>query len=572
MLSRGETKHLGHISMLNKLRIAARLFLGFGILVVLIGVMGGSSVYSDERIIQTFNDLERLTGNVATDQRLEKRVLQGRMQIWMALATGDESHWTKVDEAFKEALTKKDELLAQTQVPENRAKVEKLGKTIQDYQSLVQGLKQFKDTNADLESPEAKAILAKSLPMSEEIQSIGDELSGIYQSRADETSLSTESIIHDGEALALIIGAVSIVIGLSLSLVIGRGISTQVASITACMSRLSQGDLNVEIHSLDNKDEIGEMARALLVFRDNARQVEALRRQTIEQEAKAKEDRRQTMNQLADQFENSVMDVVEAVSASASQMQSTAQSMSAAAQQANAQAATVASASEHASNNVETVAAAAEELSASIAEISRQVSDAAHISATASEETARTDAMVASLASAADRIGEVVNLINDIAAQTNLLALNATIEAARAGDAGKGFAVVANEVKHLAAQTAKATGEIGEQISAVQEETRRAVGAIRNIGQVIEKVRSISSEISASVEQQGAATGEIARNVQEAARGTQEVSATIVGVSEAAASTGAAAQQVLASASLLSDNSNRLRRHVTDFLATVRAA
>jgi len=180
--------------------------------------------------------------------------------------------------------------------------------------------------------------------------------------------------------------------------------------------------------------------------------------------------------------------------------------------------------------------------------------------------------MVASLANAAQRIGDVVNLINDIASQTNLLALNATIEAARAGEAGKGFAVVANEVKHLASQTAKATGEIGEQITAVQEETRKAVGAIRNIGEVIDKVRSISSEISAAVEQQGAATGEIARNVQEAARGTQEVSSTIGGVSQAAASTGAAAQQVLASAGVLADNSNRLRQEVSSFLTTVRAA
>jgi len=558
--------------MLNNLRIASRLFLGFGILVALIGLMSGTTLYSDSQVTDAFANLERLSSNVTTDQRLEKKILQARMQIWTALATGDQSHWSLADDAFKEALARKDELMAQTRKPENRAKVESLGKQIAEYQTLVAGLKKFNDPNSELETPEAKAILGQSLPMADKIQAMGEELNNVYQASADETAKGTEGIIHDASNIAVIVGGISIALGLALSFLIGRSIANPIKEMTESMRRLAEGDLNVEIPGTGRQDEIGEMAETLKVFRDNARQVENLRHQAAEQEQRAKEERRAAMNRLADQFENSVMGVVEAVSASATQMQATAQDMSAAAQQANSQAATVASASEQASGNVETVAAAAEELSASITEIARQVTDAASISATASEETARTDAMVASLANAAQRIGDVVNLINDIASQTNLLALNATIEAARAGEAGKGFAVVANEVKHLASQTAKATGEIGEQITAVQEETRKAVGAIRNIGEVIDKVRSISSEISAAVEQQGAATGEIARNVQEAARGTQEVSSTIGGVSQAAASTGAAAQQVLASAGVLADNSNRLRQEVSSFLTTVRAA
>ncbi|HVI49697.1 MAG TPA: methyl-accepting chemotaxis protein [Candidatus Sulfotelmatobacter sp.] len=558
--------------MLNKLRIASRLFLGFGILVVLIGLLGTSSFYSDDKVSQAFADLKRLSGNVADDQRLEKRVLQGRMHVWAALATGDEDHWKQADEAFSVALQRKDDLLANTQKAVNREKIEDLGRSIEEYRAAAQALRQFRDDNQALKTPEAKTALAKTLSIATRIQDLGDDLTGVYEKRAAETQAGTDQEIDNSELTVILIGAVSILIGLSLSVLIARSISVPVKAMTETMTDLAHGNLSVDVPNLRNRDEIGEMARAVLVFRDNARQMEELRRRSAEQEARAAEERRRAMHDMADQFETSVMGVVQAVSSSAVQMQATAQSMSASAQQANAQATSVAAASGQASDNVQTVASAAEELSASIAEIARQVAEAADISATASAETARTDAMVASLASAADRIGQVVSLINDIASQTNLLALNATIEAARAGEAGKGFAVVANEVKHLASQTAKATGEIGEQITAVQDETRRAVGAIRNIGSVIDKVREISASISTAVEQQGAATGEIARNVLQAAQGTQEVTVTIAGVSEAAASTGSAAAQVLASAEVLNDNSDRLRREVGDFLATVRAA
>ena len=558
--------------MLNKLRIASRLFLGFGILVVLIGLLGTSSFYSDDKVSQAFADLKRLSGNVADDQRLEKRVLQGRMHVWAALATGDEDHWKQADEAFSVALQRKDDLLANTQKAVNREKIEDLGRSIEEYRAAAQALRQFRDDNQALKTPEAKTALAKTLSIATRIQDLGDDLTGVYEKRAAETQAGTDQEIDNSELTVILIGAVSILIGLSLSVLIARSISVPVKAMTETMTDLAHGNLSVDVPNLRNRDEIGEMARAVLVFRDNARQMEELRRRSAEQEARAAEERRRAMHDMADQFETSVMGVVQAVSSSAVQMQATAQSMSASAQQANAQATSVAAASGQASDNVQTVASAAEDLSASIAEIARQVAEAADISATASAETARTDAMVASLASAADRIGQVVSLINDIASQTNLLALNATIEAARAGEAGKGFAVVANEVKHLASQTAKATGEIGEQITAVQDETRRAVGAIRNIGSVIDKVREISASISTAVEQQGAATGEIARNVLQAAQGTQEVTVTIAGVSEAAASTGSAAAQVLASAEVLNDNSDRLRREVGDFLATVRAA
>jgi len=286
----------------------------------------------------------------------------------------------------------------------------------------------------------------------------------------------------------------------------------------------------------------------------------------------AAEDRRRGLVALARQFETRVLEVVRTVSASATDLQATAQTMSTAAGQSTAQAAAVAAAAEQTSANVQTVATATEQLSASVQEIARQVAESARISEDAAVKAERTNDLVRKLAAAADRIGEVVGLITTIASQTNLLALNATIEAARAGEAGKGFAIVAGEVKNLANQTARATDEISRQIGTVQEETRATVGAIHEVAAIIGTIRGISIGISSAVEQQGAATSEIARSVQQAARGTHQVSSTIARVSDSAALTGQSAHQVLTSASQLASDSDHLRREVQDFLQSVRTA
>jgi methyl-accepting chemotaxis protein len=360
---------------------------------------------------------------------------------------------------------------------------------------------------------------------------------------------------------AAAIGAIWLVAG---------SVARPIVAMTRAMQRLADGDKGVDIPSRDQVDEIGQMAQTVEVFKTNAIRMDELQREQEQAAAAAAAERRRAMHAMADHFEASVLGVVGEVSTSATEMQSTAQSMSSLARQSSAQASTVAAAAGQATVNVQTVASAAEELSASINEISQRIVEAAKISETASEETARTNTMLQGLAAAANKIGEVVNLINDIASQTNLLALNATIEAARAGDAGKGFAVVANEVKGLATQTARATDEISSQISAVQEETRRAVDAIRNIGTVIDQVRQISTNIASAIEEQGAATQEIARNVQQAAKGTEEVSSNIVGVTTSATSTGEASERVLASASGLAHASERLRGEVANFLSGVR--
>jgi methyl-accepting chemotaxis protein len=271
-------------------------------------------------------------------------------------------------------------------------------------------------------------------------------------------------------------------------------------------------------------------------------------------------------------FDSHVMVVLNTVGGSATNLQNAANALAASAEESTQQSTAVAAASEEASTNVQAVAASTEELTSSVREIGRQVTESTRITGNAVEQASRSGDAMQGLAKAAQRIGDVVELINNIAGQTNLLALNATIEAARAGDAGRGFAVVASEVKALAEQTAKATGEIGQQILAIQEATRESVGSIQEIGTTIALVNEIATAIAAAVEEQGMVTAEIARNVQEAARGTQEVSSNISGVSQAASETGQTATQLLSSANELSQQSETLRTQVEGFFAAIRAA
>ncbi len=348
------------------------------------------------------------------------------------------------------------------------------------------------------------------------------------------------------------------------------GMARPIAAMTQAMNTLANGNLDVAIPSVGRRDEIGEMALTTQIFRDNAVQMEKLRQAQAENASRQAAERKALLMAMADQFEHGVMGVVTVVTSSAAQMESTAQSLSASAHQAEGQASEVGKSADWASSNVQAVASAAEQLSASIHEISRQVAQAAEVSTEAAREAANTNEIVGSLAGTAERIGEVVRLITDIASQTNLLALNATIEAARAGEAGKGFAVVAGEVKTLANQTSRATDEISNQVVAVQQETGRAVEAIRSIADVIDRVHGICSNIASAVEEQGVATQEIARSVQMAAEGTEQVSVTIGGINEAASHTGAAATQMLSSAQALAHNSQSLQTSVSEFLRTVR--
>ncbi len=404
-----------------------------------------------------------------------------------------------------------------------------------------------------------------------EIGRLGEELTHSMEADLDSIRRAVDQAGDTAFVMNLVLAAVALLLGVVAAWLIASGITRPVKGMTSTMTRLAEGDQSVAVPALENRDEIGRMAKAVEIFKRNAIERTRLEAEQAAERA-ARERRAATLERLIAEFQTSVTEVVKAVASAAVELQASAQAMSSLATQTDQQSTAVAAAAEEATSNVQTVAAAAEELNGTTSEIGRQVARSAQITADAVEEAERTNSTVEGLATAAQKIGQVVELINSIASQTNLLALNATIEAARAGEAGKGFAVVASEVKILAQQTARATEEIAAQVTGMQSATGGTVSAIRGIGTTISRLSEIAATIASAVEEQTAATAEIARNVQQAAAGTAEVTRNIGGVTEAAGDTGRSATQVLSASTDLSQQSERLRHEVDRFIASVRAA
>jgi methyl-accepting chemotaxis protein len=400
-----------------------------------------------------------------------------------------------------------------------------------------------------------------------------DDLVEMVAAYGYEFRTEAEANVAAARLTMMVASGAGLLLGLLLAVGFAYSLSKPISMLAKSMLELAEGDFDVVLPGLARKDEVGLVARAVDRFKVlSEKRAHDEAEQKVNQDHVVAERRKADMSRIADGFEAVVGEIVKTVSSTSNELESSASTLTGTAERGMQLATMVATASEQASTNVQSVASAAEELSSSVNEISRQVQESARMASEAVGQARGTTERVSELSKAATRIGDVVELINTIAGQTNLLALNATIEAARAGEAGRGFAVVASEVKALAEQTAKATGEIGQQISGIQSATQDSVNAIREISGTIEKLSEVSSAIAAAVEQQGAATLEISRNVQHAAQGTQQVSSNISDVEHGASETGAASSRVLSAAQLLSGDSHRLKLEVDKFLATVRAA
>jgi methyl-accepting chemotaxis protein len=419
----------------------------------------------------------------------------------------------------------------------------------------------------DLRARQAEVIKA-SVAIDAQVREVNQALAGL---RAEQSAKTTAAVTHTRQMLIATAGA-ALVLGTVLAWLIGASVSGPISLMTERMQSLAAGQLDEAIPGGASRDEIGRMARAVEVFREHALAVRRMEREAAAQREATEADRLRMMADLADRFEHGMQGVIAGVGGRADEMSRGAEALAQVAERGRGLAEAVATRAEQASTNVQTVASATQQLAASIDEISRQVSRSVAVSTRATDETLRTSGLIGGLASAAEKIGTVVQLIQAIATQTNLLALNATIEAARAGDAGKGFAVVASEVKTLATQTAQATEQIAGQIETIQGVTGQSVAAMTQFGATVKEMAEIATVIAAAVEQQGAATAEIARNVEQAASGTAAVTSEIGDVRTVASETDSGAEAALAAAAALQAQAMSLKRDVEDFLRTIRKA
>ena len=591
---------------LSNLRISSKLLIVIGVLALAMIGISVISVTSISALSDRTSDIDATGKEALLGAQLSQNVIKLNRAEYHVAADPSPAARKEIAKQVNDERKIVVDRLARLKKTANDTQLKLLEAVQSNYDAYVKELENTLRTADKLgdqtHTDAARDMILKSVLRSEAASNRLDQSVGLYADHsakaASQTADEASSMASRTLVMVIVAATVATIVGAGLGFALSRfSISKPLATVVGCLRELAKGDLKVTIFGIGRKDEVGDIAEALQVFKDNLtetqrlqaeqreaeqRQAEMERQRETEKQAteaekraadeRAKEERRKAMLDLADRFEAQVGKVVTEVSGAANQLQSTAGAMSATAEETSRQATAVAAAAEQASANVQTVASAAEELASSIAEIGRQVTQSSRISQNAVEAARTTDAKVQSLAEAANKIGEVVSLINDIASQTNLLALNATIEAARAGEAGKGFAVVAAEVKSLATQTAKATEEIAGQIGSIQTSTGDAVQAIQGIGKTIAEISEIASTIASAVEEQGAATREIAGNVQQAAAGTKDVTGNIGGVTQAASETGQATGQVLSAANTLVQHGEALKREVDDFLTTVRAA
>jgi methyl-accepting chemotaxis protein len=571
----------------TKLAVTSALTIGLVALMIYLQMRGDAEVQK----LSAVASVQQSIAQSAAEAKASVRGMQiGMRDILMASSPAElQKAVSYFDERQTSALKFASEMARLSRALENGKRIDRLTTLIGDFKNAQQQIEALRKQEIAIDKNGANAEVAAQLaklsaniarlrtemtvPINEEISELTMQITDYAKQKSAEARAEAEAEAASVARTSLITGVLAALVLIGACIFSVFSIARPMRALTAAMERLAGGDFSVLLPGLGRKDEVGEIAGAVEKFKIVSEQkARAEAEAKMRQDQIAAEQRKAEMRRLADGFEGAVGEIVGTVSSASTELEASATTLTSTAERTQQLTSAVASASEEASTNVQSVASATEELSSSITEISRQVQESARVASEAVGQARTTTERVSELSNAATRIGDVVELINTIAGQTNLLALNATIEAARAGEAGRGFAVVASEVKALAEQTAKATGEIGQQISGIQAATQDSVGAIREISQTIERLSEISSTIAAAVEEQGAATQEISRNVAQAAQGTQQVSSNIIDVQRGASETGSASSQVLSAAQMLSEDSDRLKREVGRFLETVRAA
>ena len=555
---------LSDLSILYKMLASSLVFLaGTAILIAQASISSGSIETSIEKVSEA-----RKAASVVMDGRVD--FISGHAALFRAVSWQSQ----KIEPALVRSELEKHVQL----VSSAAAKIQGLASGAQDLKAtLTESLKEYRKAadqvaeTVEMDPYIATMFLLDTEKRAESVNAAVARLSDVTTAAEVEAEAFAESELQTGWRQTTFVGLAVLIVAMAAAIFFARLIADPIRRITAAMRTLASDRALPEVPESDNKSEIGEMARALMVFRDNI--AENRRFQAAELEAEqAKAVRQAKIEALLSGFEASSAQTIHDMAQAADEMRMTSELMADMAKETSSQVSMAADAALETSGNVQTVAAAGEQLASSIGEISRQMVAASQMAASGAEESDRANDRLLSLEDAASRIGSVVKLITAIAAQTNLLALNATIEAARAGEAGKGFAVVASEVKNLAAQTAHATEEIANHVARMQAEARDSVAAIKSIHQSIRDINSLAASVAAAVEQQGAATSEIARNVQEAAIGAYSVTTSVSRVQEAAKDTGASAAEVLSSADAVATRAEKLRLDVDQFLSGVRTA
>jgi methyl-accepting chemotaxis protein len=559
--------------MMASMSISNKLRAGVGALLLLIALLCGGTALFNRDIESRARDIaENWLPSLLAVQELEESLLSlRRSELVMTTYDTREQRRAATERAGRNVAEVRAAMAAYRRLVSDPDEVRVVAQLEPKLETYLRNHESFVAADAANDVPALRAMVGGGVAVLNEVIALTNELLTINEREARAAAGAVTASASLGTLVVIIGGVIALIIGVVIAIVLARSIAGRIVNLASALERLAKRDYAFTLDATKDADEIGVMARALDTCRDGLKEADRL---ATEQErlGKLQAERSARVDALVKSFEAEATGVLRAVSSAATELSATAGVMTETAEDGTRQAAAVAAASEQASANVQTVAASTEELASSISEVARQVRDTAAITNRAADAARETDGTVRGLAEAANKIGDVVRLINDIAGQTNLLALNATIEAARAGEAGKGFAVVASEVKNLASQTAKATEEIAQQISAMQAETTRTVDAIEAIGRTIEELNATTAQVAAASEQQAAATQEIGRAVAEAAVGTQEASRSAAGVKQGAERTGGAAEELRGASADLAQQSERLRGQVDGFLAEIRAA